>query len=380
MRSTRGPISLKTAAALAGLLALTVLMIVLGVRVAGLAPRVIRERNATPTPAPLYGSVLAVTPDPDAPTAAPATHRGSQGEEVTRLQQRLAELGYYQGTIDGQFGGGTESAVMQFQLRAGLTADGWVGPETSARLFAADAPAADGPEAVVTPAPTAVPAPAVTPTPAAAVPAGARRPYVRPDGLPLVVNRQQPLPDGYATWQLVEMNAYCDSRTVKIKYKETYAEKEAVDALMVMLTAARADGVGDWQISAAYRDTAYQQRLFDNKVNSYIKEKGYSRSKAVSAARQTVADPGTSEHHLGTCFDITVPGKSFSGTKQYKWIAVHCWEYGFIQRYTKEKSKITGFAAEAWHYRWVGKEHAEIMHRENLCLEEYVARYGVEIE
>ncbi len=370
----RRPLSAKIVAAGAALLVLAVLMAVLGVRVLNLAPQVARERNATPTPAPFYGNVMLVTPDPDAPTAAPAISRGSRGEEVIRLQNRLQELGYYQGAIDGQFGGGTESAVMQFQLRAGLTADGMVGPETSARLYGEDAPPAATPEPSPTPAPTAVP------EPAASVPKTARKPYVRPDGLPLVVNRQQPLPEGYTAWELVEMNTYCDSKVVKIKYSKTYAEKEAVDALMVMLEAAEAEGIGNWQISAAYRDTAYQQRLFDNKVNSLMKDNGLSRSKAVSAARQTVADPGSSEHHLGTCFDITVPGKSFSGTKQYKWIAAHCWEYGFIQRYTKEKSRITGFSAEAWHYRWVGKEHAEIMHRENLCLEEYVTRYGVEIE
>ena len=365
--SGKRPVSAKTVTAAALLVAAAVLLAVLAVRVSGLVPRVIRERNATPTPAPYYGNVMVETPDPDAPTPAPELRRGSRGDEVVRLQQRLQELGYYSGAIDGQFGGGTEEAVMRFQMAAGLDADGWVGEATTARLYDEHAPSA-----LPTPSPTPAPTPEPTPIPSGASQAG----YVRPDGLPLVVNRKEPLPEGYQCYELVNMNTYCDGQVVKMKYSDTYGEKEAVDALMVMLRAAQAEGIGNWQISAAYRDTAYQKRLFDKKVNELIRDNGLSRSKATQAARNTVADPGTSEHHLGVCFDITVPGKSFSGTKQYKWISAHCWEYGFILRYTKEKSKITGFSAEAWHYRWVGQPHAEIMHRENLCLEEYVARYG----
>ena len=371
--SGKRPLSAKTVTAGVLLACAVVLLAVLAVRVGGLVPRVIREQNATPTPAPFYGNVMVVTPDPDAPTPAPEMRRGSKGDSVAELQQRLQELGYYSGAVDGQFGGGTEEAVMRFQMAAGLIADGIVGDATTARLYDDSAP-----PAVSTPSPTPVPTQTPSPAPAQISGGTAGAGYVRPDGLPLVVNRQEPLPEGYQCYELVKMNTYCDSRVVKIKYSDTYAEKEAVDALMVMLRAAEAEGIGSWQISAAYRDKAYQKQLFDKKVNELIKENGLSRSKATQAARKTVADPGTSEHHLGVCFDITVPGKTFSGTKQYKWISAHCWEYGFILRYTKEKSKITGFSAEAWHYRWVGQPHAEIMHREGLCLEEYVARYGTD--
>ncbi|MBR2288965.1 MAG: M15 family metallopeptidase, partial [Clostridia bacterium] len=135
-------------------------------------------------------------------------------------------------------------------------------------------------------------------------------------------------------------------------------------------------GEGNWQISAAYRTVAQQQTLFDRQVNSYIKNNGLSRSKAISATRKTVADPGTSEHHLGLAFDITIPGKTFGSTSQAKWLAENCWDYGFILRYTEEKQQITGFLAEPWHFRYVGTEHSRIMHEENLCLEEYLEAYG----
>ena len=107
-----------------------------------------------------------------------------------------------------------------------------------------------------------------------------------------------------------------------------------------------------------------------------MNDNGLSRSRAISATKKTVADPGSSEHHLGTAFDITIPGTSFGSTKQAKWLAEHCWEYGFILRYTEEKQNITGFLAEPWHFRFVGTEHSLIMRDEHLCLEEYLDLYG----
>jgi hypothetical protein len=61
--------------------------------------------------------------------------RGSKGAEVQRLQARLTALGHYHGVLDGDFGGGTESAVRAFQRAAGLRVDGLVGVATWGRLF-----------------------------------------------------------------------------------------------------------------------------------------------------------------------------------------------------------------------------------------------------
>ena len=65
----------------------------------------------------------------------PSYQRGSKGEEVSKIQARLSELGHYRGPIDGDYGGGTESATRLFQRAQGLDVDGVVGPATWARLF-----------------------------------------------------------------------------------------------------------------------------------------------------------------------------------------------------------------------------------------------------
>lgn len=56
--------------------------------------------------------------------------RGMYGDEVSKLQNKLKEYGYYKEPVDGRFGSGTLGAVIQFQMDAGLDADGIVGLST----------------------------------------------------------------------------------------------------------------------------------------------------------------------------------------------------------------------------------------------------------
>lgn len=70
---------------------------------------------------------------------------GSRGEEVTRIQLRLRQYGYMDGAADGIFGQETYDAVVWFQRKNGLRADGVVGPATAAALgvsLGSSAPAA----------------------------------------------------------------------------------------------------------------------------------------------------------------------------------------------------------------------------------------------
>lgn len=67
--------------------------------------------------------------------AAPLLSYGSVGDDVTRLQERLTELGYYAGVISGQFLDNTQGAVSAFQKQNGLKVDGVVGPDTWQTLF-----------------------------------------------------------------------------------------------------------------------------------------------------------------------------------------------------------------------------------------------------
>lgn len=84
---------------------------------------------------------------------------GDSGSNVKEIQRRLADLGYFNNSITGNYGSITRDAVRAFQIRCGLDADGIVGKETYERLFADDAPIArpggmDDPDPTTSPAPT----------------------------------------------------------------------------------------------------------------------------------------------------------------------------------------------------------------------------------
>ena len=98
-------------------------------------------------------TTLAVLYDNDAPSATPTDdtlEQGDSGDAVKALQKRLIELGYMNGTADGDFGSATKAAVKLFQKQAGLTVDGVAGPGTQSALLSSNAPKYDGKTSVDT--------------------------------------------------------------------------------------------------------------------------------------------------------------------------------------------------------------------------------------
>ncbi len=62
------------------------------------------------------------------------SRRGSSGNEVRQIQEKLKRWGYYNGAVDGIYGSKTEAAVKSFQKKNGLTADGIAGKKTLAAM------------------------------------------------------------------------------------------------------------------------------------------------------------------------------------------------------------------------------------------------------
>ena len=69
------------------------------------------------------------------PTEIPTLKKGSKGEAVKALQQRLIELGYLSGSADGDYGNMTANAVKDFQLVHDMKEDGVAGPDVLERIF-----------------------------------------------------------------------------------------------------------------------------------------------------------------------------------------------------------------------------------------------------
>lgn len=142
----------------------------------------------------------------------------------------------------------------------------------------------------------------------------------------------------------------------------------ALDAFNAMTEAFYNEtGSDDMMIVSGYRNVQSQRDIYNDRVASQGEE----------LAALYVATPGYSEHHTGLAMDLsfyTDSGASVS-IEDYEygsWIDEHCAEYGYVLRYPSDKIDITKIGYEFWHYRYVGKPHAQIMTDMHLCLEEYI--------
>lgn len=87
------------------------------------------------------------------------------------------------------------------------------------------------------------------------------------------------------------------------------------------------------------------------------------------------------EHSTGYAFDVNVYKKdgtsmrlaeACAADEMYSWLYDHAAEYGFVLRYGKDKTGVTGMAHDPDHFRYVGAGHAQYMTEKGLSLEEYI--------
>lgn len=146
-------------------------------------------------------------------------------------------------------------------------------------------------------------------------------------------------------------------------------DKKIYSYLIDMLEDMEKEGIYAF-VSSGYRTNSYQQQLLDQRIDAY-KAEGYGPISSYISARNWVALPGHSEHHLGIAVDINNTVES-STQEVYQWLSNNAYKYGFIKRYPGDKIEITKIHSEPWHYRYVGYEHAKYIHENNICLEEYI--------
>ena len=116
---------------------------------------------------------------------------------------------------------------------------------------------------------------------------------------------------------------------------------------------------------SGFRSYETQTQLYQD----YVNQDGKAEADRYSAR------PGYSEHQTGLAFDlIGTDGDLVTEEKAAQWLLDHAADYGFVVRYLKGKEKETGYMAEEWHLRYVGKEAKDIA-ASDLSLEEY---YGFE--
>jgi D-alanyl-D-alanine carboxypeptidase len=228
---------------------------------------------------------------------------------------------------------------------------------STAACAPARSPIADG-----TPTATSSPTPSTSPT---STPSGgfdrAAFSIDDPTSLWVVVNKLRPLgPISYAPKDLVTVPVAHDNPAVM--------RKAASAALVAMFAAGAAEGAGAMQVQSSYRSYSVQVQVYNGWVSSLGKTQADKQS----------ARPGYSEHQTGLAVDISpVPLKCslaacFGTTPQGEWLAANAWRFGYLLRYPADKTAVTGYEYEPWHFRYIGVPLATELHTESVeTLEEF---------
>ena len=170
----------------------------------------------------------------------------------------------------------------------------------------------------------------------------------------ILVNADNPLPEGFQP----ELTELSDGHRI---------DKRVYPHLQKMFDDAREKGIRP-AISSSYRTAEQQQAELDQKTEEYIRQ-GYSREKALEAAKKWAAVPGTSEHQTGLAVDITTADASVQAADVvWKWLEKNSYKY------PENKTDITGIGNEPWHFRYVGAKAAKEIKKRGICLEEYLKK------
>jgi len=177
-----------------------------------------------------------------------------------------------------------------------------------------------------------------------------------------LINADYRLPADYTPPDLVLPDVSLDSRNPESQLR---LRTEAATALQQMFIAAKQESGFDLQLASGYRPYSTQLAIYN----------------ASGGANQTlVAVPGGSEHQSGLAADIKRQDfvcrleECFGNQPEGKWVEANAHRFGYVLRYPEGKEDITGISYEAWHFRYVGQELAEILHKQELTLEEYYQR------
>lgn len=173
--------------------------------------------------------------------------------------------------------------------------------------------------------------------------------------------------------------------------KTVELQKGVAVAAEALIAEMRACGITNVSIASGYRTYAYQQTLF----NRYFDEEKaahptWSDDKIREQVLTYSAAPGSSEHQTGLCVDLITTemeglwnygsetsnpyDKGFAETAAFVWLQDNAHKFGFILRYPEDKTSVTGYSYESWHYRFVGIAAATEIYEKGITLEEYLGK------
>lgn len=201
--------------------------------------------------------------------------------------------------------------------------------------------------------------------------------YMNPEGdmrdaFLVLANSENPLGAEHS------LSGFYEVANVSVITPTQYLEEYAAKALEAMFKEMKANEFYSMAVYAGYRSYYEQSDLFEAQVAALQSANAsLSRSQAEENASMHVSRPGCDDHQTGLAVDMDTWGcvdTNFQFEAEYKWLSENAWKFGFILRYPRDKTDETDHAFEPWHYRYVGRYHAQKIHATGLCLEEYLER------
>lgn len=168
----------------------------------------------------------------------------------------------------------------------------------------------------------------------------------------LLADKKNVLPEGYEPADLVRLADLTNPltrRRLSISRPDHSLRQVLLDDLFEMDAAAAAEGI-TLVYSSTYRSYDYQVQTY----NRWVRELGQVEADRVSA------QPGKSQHQLGTVIDFGSITEEFADTAAGRWMLANGWKYGFTISYPQGYEAETGYAWEPWHYRWIGRPGAAL--------------------
>ncbi|MFA6586249.1 MAG: D-alanyl-D-alanine carboxypeptidase family protein [Candidatus Paceibacterota bacterium] len=181
-----------------------------------------------------------------------------------------------------------------------------------------------------------------------------------PDDIAIYVNKNNSLPIGYIPNNLIDISDVIKTFGIICVKQEAapFLKKMFDDAFDKNITLA---------VTSGFRRPEVQSILY----KALLLVKG-------EKAKNRVAEPSHSEHQLGTTIDLTggsinylSASNKFEGTVEDLWLRQNAYKYGFVLSYPKDKTLVTGYDHEPWHYRFVGIDIAKEIFDKQISAEEY---------
>jgi len=173
-----------------------------------------------------------------------------------------------------------------------------------------------------------------------------------------LVNKCFYLEEDFVPSNLIDIKQYKIDFIIR-ENEDIKLKKDVLDEYQVMYDDASKKNI-NLVIFSGYRSYNKQSSLYYDT---------YKEDDSISAR------PGFSEHQTGYAVDISIRTvgleEDFQDTNTYKWLLDNSYKYGFILRFPDEKTYLTGYQFEPWHFRYVGDVASDIYYQ-NLTLEEYI--------